>query len=99
MALSINPATGLISGTNVVGAIDFATGAYQVMFGALVLDSSLTAAEKAEWWYDADDVGAVEALKIWRPIAVDPTSIRYNAVTFTYLPLGTSQSLSTGGSQ
>lgn len=80
-------ATGLISGTNVVGAIDFATGAYQTMFGALVLDSSLTAAEKAEWWYDADDVGAVEAGKIWRPIAVDPTSIRYNAVTFTYLPI------------
>jgi hypothetical protein len=78
---------GEISGDDVVGAIDFATGAYQVMFGALVLDSSLSAAEKAEWWYSAADVGAVEAGRIWRPVAVDPTSIRYSAVTFTVLPI------------
>lgn len=78
---------GAISGTDAVGAIDFATGAYQVMFGALVLDSSLSAAEKAEWWYDAADIGLVEAGKIWKPRAVDPTSLRYNAVTYVYLPI------------
>ena len=80
-------AQGEISGDQTFGSIDFATGAFQVMFGALVLDSSLTAAEKAEWWYDAGDVGAVEAGKIWKPRAVDPTTLRYNAVTYVYLPI------------
>jgi hypothetical protein len=79
--------TGEISGDQVVGAIDFATGAFQIMFGELVLDSALTAKEKAEWWYDVADVGAVEAGKVWRPRAVDPTSLRYNAVTYVYLPI------------
>lgn len=79
--------TGLIDAEEAWGALDFASGAYQIMFGALVLDSSLTAAEKAEWWYDADEVGEVAAGKIWRPIAVDPTSLRYNAVTYVYLPI------------
>ena len=79
--------TGLVSGDSAWGAIDFATGAFQIMFGDLVLDSSLTAAEKAEWWYDIADVGVVEAGKIWRPRAVDPTSLRYNAVTYIYLPI------------
>lgn len=79
--------TGLITGAEAWGSLDFASGAYQILFGALVLDSSLTAEEKAEWWYDADEVGEVEAGKIWRPIAVDPTSLRYNAVTYVYLPI------------
>jgi hypothetical protein len=79
--------TGEISGPEATGAIDLATGAYQVMYGSLVPDASLSAAEKSEWWYDAADVGAVEAGKIWRPVSVDPTSIRYNAITFTYLPI------------
>lgn len=80
-------ATGEISGGQAMGAIDFATGAYQVMFGEFVLDGALTAAEKAEWWYSAADVGAVQAGKIWRPRAIDPTSLRYNAVTYIYLPI------------
>jgi hypothetical protein len=79
--------TGLISGDGAVGAIDFASGAYQIMFGDLVLDSSLTAAQKAEWWYNAAEVGAVEAGKVWRPRPVDPTTLRYNAVTYVYLPI------------
>ncbi|MFN3494595.1 MAG: hypothetical protein ACK40L_08820, partial [Hydrogenophaga sp.] len=78
---------GEISGDDAWGAMDFASGAYQVMFGRFVLDSALTDDEKAEWWYDADDVGTVEAGMIWRPLAVDPTSLRYNAVTFVYLPI------------
>lgn len=80
-------AQGEIDGDQAWGAIDFATGAFQVMFGEFVLDSALTAAEKAEWWYSAADVGAVEAGKVWRPRAVDPTSLRYNAVTYVYLPI------------
>lgn len=80
-------AAGLIDSAEAQGAMDFASGAYQIMFGALVLDSALTAAEKAEWWYDPAEVGEVEAGKIWRPIAVDPTSLRYTAVTYLYLPI------------
>lgn len=80
-------ATGEISGDEAWGAMDFASGAYQVMFGAFVLDASLTEAEKLEWWYDPADVGAVEAGKIWRPTPVDPTGLRYNAVTYIYLPI------------
>lgn len=80
-------ATGEISGDQAWGAIDFATGAFQIMFGEFVADASLTAAEKAEWWYDAAEVGAVEPGQIWRPRAVDPTSLRYNAVTYVYLPI------------
>jgi hypothetical protein len=79
--------SGVISGDGAVGAMDFASGAYQIMFGDLVLDSSLTAAQKAEWWYDAAEVGAVEAGKVWRPRPVDPTTLRYNAVTYVYLPI------------
>mgnify|MGYP003450794611 FL=1 len=79
--------TGNIDTAEAQGVLDFASGAYQIMFGGLVLDSALTAAEKAEWWYDAAEVGEVEAGKIWRPIAVDPTSLRYNAVTYLYLPI------------
>lgn len=79
--------TGEITGAGAVGAIDFATGAYQIMFGALVLDSGLTAAEKAEWWYNVAEVGTVEAGKVWKPRAVDPTSLRYNAITYVYLPI------------
>lgn len=80
-------ATGLISGPQALGAIDLATGAYQVQFGELVADAALTPDEKAQWWYSLADVGAVEPGQIWRPLAVDPTSIRYNAVTYEYLPI------------
>lgn len=80
-------ATGEITGAQVWGAIDFASGAFQVMFGEFVLDTALTAEEKAEWWYDAAEVGDVQPGKVWRPRAVDPGSLRYNAVTYVYLPI------------
>ncbi|MBO7410958.1 MAG: hypothetical protein J6T92_03455, partial [Ottowia sp.] len=43
--------------------------------------------QKAEWWYDPADVGGVIDGKVWVPRPVDPTSLRYNAVTYTYLPI------------
>ncbi|MDP3324246.1 MAG: hypothetical protein Q8S71_11955 [Hydrogenophaga sp.] len=79
--------TGAIGGDHALGGMDFATGAYQVMWGDFVLDTALTAAEKAEWWYNAAEIGQVQAGKVWRPRAVDPTSLRYNAVTYIYLPI------------
>ena len=50
-------------------------------------DVTLTAADKLEWWYDAADVGALQAGKIWRPWPVDPTTLRYNSVSYFYLPI------------
>lgn len=78
---------GMITGTHLRGKVDFETGVVELQFGDYVLDTSLTAEQKLEWWYDADDVGAVEALKIWRPWPVDPTTLRYNSVAYFYLPL------------
>lgn len=78
---------GLITGTHLRGKVDFETGVVELQFGDFVLDTSLTDEGKAEWWYDAADVGAVEALKIWRPWPVDPTTLRYNSVAYFYLPL------------
>lgn len=78
---------GNLGGTHMWGKIDYLTGVVELQFGDFVLDSSLTAAQKAEWWYNAADVGAVEALKIWRPWPVDPTTLRYNSVAYFYLPI------------
>ena len=81
---------GVVSGLHMWGAVDFARGGVQLQFGDFVLDSSLTAAEKAEWWYSAADVGAVQAGKIWRPWPVDPTTLRYSCVSYVYLPVDAS---------
>lgn len=78
---------GAISGDHCYGSLDFASGTYQIMFGDYVTDASLSPADKAEWWYSAGDVGEVEAGKIWRPWPVDPTTLRYNAVSYVYLPV------------
>lgn len=69
------------------GRLDYEAGVAQIQFGELVPVASLTEAEKAEYWFDADEVGAIEAGKIWRPISVDPTTLRFNLVSYTFLPL------------
>ena len=78
---------GLITGDHLRGRIDYQTGVVELQFGDYVLDTSLTAAQKSEWWYSADDIGAVQPDKIWRPWPVDPTTLRYNSVSYFYLPL------------
>ena len=78
---------GNLIGPHLKGKMDYETGLVELQFGDLVLDSSLTDAQKAEWWYSANDVGKVELNKIWRPWPVDPTTLRYNSVTYFYLPL------------
>ena len=83
-------AQGNITGQHMRGHIDFARGGVQLQFGDYVNDSSLTAEEKSEWWYDAADVGAVEPGKIWKPWPVDPASLRYSCVSFVYLPVDVS---------
>ncbi|MBO7410541.1 MAG: hypothetical protein J6T92_01315, partial [Ottowia sp.] len=81
---------GNITGSHMRGHIDFARGGVQLQFGDFVADADLTPDEKAEWWYNVDDVGAVEAGKIWKPWPVDPTTLRYSCVSFVYLPVDVS---------
>lgn len=81
--------SGNITGTHIHGKVDYVTGLAEVQFGDYVLDSGLTAEQKAEWWYDANDVRTSDS-KIWKPWPVDPDSLRYNAVSYAYLPLDAS---------
>ena len=75
---------GSFSGNHVNGKIDYQTGVTELLFGDKVADSSLTAAQKLEWWYD----GKLDAAgKVWKPHPVDPTTLRYNSVSYAYLPL------------
>jgi hypothetical protein len=78
--------SGNITGPHMHGKIEYETGLVEIQFGDYVLDSSLTAAQKAEPWYDADDVRTSDD-KIWRPWPVDLDSLRYAQVAFFYLPL------------
>lgn len=83
-------AQGNITGLHMRGKIEFSRGGVELMFGDYVLDADLTAAEKAEWWYNAADVGAVQPGRIWRPWPVDPTTLRYSCVSYIYLPVDVS---------
>ncbi|MBV7459493.1 MULTISPECIES: hypothetical protein [unclassified Acidovorax] len=78
---------GAITGAHMRGKVEFSRGGVELQFGDFVLDADLTAADKTEWWYSAADVGAVQAGRIWRPWPVDPTTLRYSAVSFIYLPV------------
>lgn len=80
---------GTITGTHTRGVIDYETGLVEMQFGDYVLDTSLTAAQKTEWWYDAGNIRTADG-KIWRPWPVDPESLRYNVVAYFYLPLDAS---------
>ncbi|RAH37408.1 hypothetical protein [Halomonas sp. SL1] len=77
--------SGALVGDQIEGTIDYSTGVATARFGALVADSSLTAAEKNEPWYDPADVD-VDG-NIWRPRAVLPSTCRFNTVVLTSLPL------------
>lgn len=81
--------SGNVTGVHIHGKIDFETGLVEIQFGDYVLDAGLSAAQKAQWWYDANDVRTSDS-KIWRPWPVDPDTLRYNAVSYAYLPLDAS---------
>ncbi|MBB5322340.1 hypothetical protein [Marinobacter oulmenensis] len=76
---------GNIVGDRATGQINYQYGTAEVAFGQLVDDSTLTAEEKAESWYDPANVNA--SGMIWRPTYVQPSTMRYNAVAVSYLPL------------
>lgn len=68
------------------GHIDWLSGVFNVIFGKLVLDSSLTTAEKTlEGWYNAANVDGTG--HIWRPLYVKPETLKFNAVLVSYIPL------------
>lgn len=81
---------GQFSGSHVEGTYDYENGIGQANFGDWVLDSSLSAAEKSEWWYNPADVvtdsGSPHYQKIWRPWPVQPDTARYNVVTYVWSP-------------
>ena len=81
---------GNVTGLHMRGRVEFSRGGVELQFGDFVLDADLTAADKGEWWYDPADVGAVQAGKVWRPWPVDPTTLRYSAVSYIYLPVDVS---------
>ena len=84
---AVGDLNGNITGTHLRGKIEYQTGIVELQFGDYVVAADLTDAQKAEWWYNLDDIGSVQANKIWRPWPVDPTTLRYNTVTYFYLPL------------
>ena len=78
---------GNITGLHMRGRVEFSRGGVELQFGDFVPVLDLTPAELAEWWYDPSVVGAVQAGKVWRPWPVDPTTLRYSAVSYIYLPV------------
>ena len=76
---------GDIATADMEGTVDVTTGIVRMWFGAWVVDANLTAEEKADDWYDAANVQLDGT--IWRPTRVQPGTITYNAVVYTYIPL------------
>ena len=74
---------GKISGKGVEGQVDYESGVVRLRFGKLVT----AAGNESAYWYNADAVDSNG--KIWQPLPVYADSIRYNAVSYTYLPLDT----------
>lgn len=66
------------------GTVDFQFGIASVLFGAWVADAGLTAQEKLEWWYDADNIVSGN---IFKPTLVFADTARFNAVAVSTLPL------------
>lgn len=75
------PADGRINSDIFEGTVDYETGIVYIKFGYLVKASDHLTAE----WYDQNlvDVNG----NIWMPLQVKADSLRFNCVTYSYLPL------------
>lgn len=73
-------ASGNIAGALVRGAVQQDMGVVRLEFGSLVS----AAGQEGQPWFDPD---AVAGGLIWRPVEVVPSTIRYNAVVLSNLPL------------
>lgn len=75
---------GTITGPEMAGTVQQDMGVVDVKYGLMVADSSLTADEKAEPWYDpADVVGG----QIFKPTKCMPETLRFSCVVLAQLPL------------
>ncbi|MFB2705433.1 hypothetical protein [Marinobacter shengliensis] len=69
------------------GTVNYTFGTAAVTFGEWVDDATLSPEEKEEWWYDPGNVVGGE---IYRPRPMITSTLRYNAVAFSYIPLDAS---------
>ena len=76
-------ASGIISAAGMVGMVNYETGVVRVRFGEWVT----AAGNETKPWYLA---AAVFSGQIFKPLPVDASTIRYNAVAYSYLPLDAS---------
>jgi len=78
---------GEITGSDVLGTVDYETGVVRVRFGAWVL----AAGNEGESWYDPQAVMTIGGeAKIFKPVPVFADTLKYNAVAYSYLPLDAS---------
>jgi hypothetical protein len=78
-------ANGNFTHADITGTVDYSTGIVQFTLGNLVPYTSLTPAELLLPWAVPANVDGDG--NILRPIDVYPNSSKYNAVSYTYLPL------------
>ncbi|MGO4151426.1 hypothetical protein [Cupriavidus sp. YAF13] len=76
--------SGWISGTNVFGTVNYQTGVVNLRFGTMVT----AAGNESAIWYNASAVNAQG--KIMKPYPVFASTIVFNAVAYSYLPLDSS---------
>ena len=77
--------SGNLNGASYQGHVDQLAGWLWITYGARVLDSTLTAEQKAEAWYDPANIEPDG--RIWVPRAVYPDTFRFNAVVLAHIPL------------
>lgn len=75
---------GVLSGAEITGTVDVETGVVSLVFGKTVEDATLTAAQKLEWWYVAP---IQPATTVWMPSPVVPSTITFNCVVYSNIPL------------
>lgn len=76
--------SGTISGTNVFGTVNYQTGVVNLRFGQMVT----AAGNESAIWYNASAVNAQG--KILKPYPAFASTITFNAVAYSYLPLDSS---------
>jgi len=77
-------ADGNFANAVIHGAVNNEYGVCSVKFGSWVEDATLTTEEKLEDWYA---VAETDGTKVFKPRAVLPGALNYNAVAYSYIPL------------
>ena len=87
-------ANGPITGTGISGTVDYETGVVVVNFGSELNDNdgAPDLDHRSEDWYQPEaryNIGTEESpnWRVWSRLLIDPASILYNVVTYTFLPL------------